>query len=190
MHVASNSNSHLLMMDFNGHHLHQLFPLDQQQQHLHHTQHHPPPEEPMYVNSKQYNRILKRREARARLFAKFKPHHGPDGDNGIITFGNVSGNTKAVPHYAHESRHRHAMRRPRGPGGRFLTAAELAALREVEASGSSGGVAEAIAIVAALNAGKAGRPTQESNLSPGKPDATATHLVSTTATTLPPRTTT
>lgn len=32
----------------------------------------------------------------------------------------------------HESRHKHAMNRPRGPGGRFLTASEIAELREQE----------------------------------------------------------
>lgn len=34
----------------------------------------------------------------------------------------------------HESRHRHAMRRPRGPGGRFLTASEIAEMRAKQAA--------------------------------------------------------
>ncbi|KAF9108499.1 Transcriptional activator [Mortierella sp. AM989] len=67
------------------------------------------PEEPLYVNAKQYHRILKRRAARANLEAQ----------NRLLQRGRK---------FMHESRHLHAMRRPRGPGGRFLTAAEIAAL--------------------------------------------------------------
>lgn len=67
-------------------------------------------ESPLYVNAKQFHRILKRRVARQRLEEQLR-----------LT-------SKGRKPYLHESRHNHAMRRPRGPGGRFLTADEVAAM--------------------------------------------------------------
>lgn len=78
-------------------------------------------EQPFYVNAKQYNRIMKRRQARAKLEE--------------ILQRNFLERQKRP--YVHESRHKHAMRRPRGQGGRFLTAAEIKKLSEEEAPNNS-----------------------------------------------------
>ena len=67
----------------------------------------PAPQQPIFVNPKQYERIMKRREARARL----ENHRRKSA-------------AAARKPFLHESRHLHAVKRPRGPGGRFLTKEE------------------------------------------------------------------
>lgn len=98
-----------------------------------------PAEQPFYVNAKQYHRILKRRIARAKMEEQLRVARGRRP-------------------YLHESRHKHAMRRPRGQGGRFLTAAEIAELEnkkaaEENANGNGSGDAAATGAGAGAGAG-------------------------------------
>ncbi|KAI6361468.1 hypothetical protein MCOR25_006502 [Pyricularia grisea] len=79
-------------------------------------------ESPLYVNAKQFHRILKRRVARQKLEEQLR-----------LT-------SKGRKPYLHESRHNHAMRRPRGPGGRFLTADEVLEIEKQK--GLGGGESE------------------------------------------------
>ena len=60
----------------------------------------------IYINGKQYHRIMKRREVRKKL------------NETIMNNKNKMDKNKK---YHHESRHRHAMNRERGKGGRFIS---------------------------------------------------------------------
>eukprot|EP00536_Pseudo-nitzschia_multiseries_P014769 jgi/Psemu1/262415/estExt_Genewise1Plus.C_7670010 len=81
-----------------------------------------PAPRPTFVNAKQYRRILKRREARAKMEEYLNKKR--ELLRKQRQESDASGGKKP---YMHESRHRHAMKRPRGPGGRFLTKDELVA---------------------------------------------------------------
>jgi hypothetical protein len=69
---------------------------------------------PVYVNAKQFHRILKRRIARQRLEEALR-----------LT-------SKGRKPYLHESRHNHGRGRPRPPGRRFLTADEVAEIERTK----------------------------------------------------------
>ncbi|KAJ9098542.1 hypothetical protein QFC19_006310 [Naganishia cerealis] len=121
-------------------------------------------EEPLYVNAKQYHRILKRRAARARL----------EELNQLI---------RQRKPYLHESRHKHACRRPRGPGGRFLTAPEIAALKaQQEAQATAPATASVVKVehetgheYVSVSPGEACPDTPRTHMAPSSPDTPVTY---------------
>ncbi len=112
-------------------------------------------EEISYVNAKQFNRILKRRETRNHLDTKL---------------GRSPGNRRK---YIHESRHQWARRRLRAKGGRFLSVTDVAQLR----TGSEKREAKEKASNASISTGLKSWKSCISGIRPRTADAAASKLI-------------
>lgn len=96
-------------------------------------------EQPVYVNPKQYHAILRRRLARAKVRAAALRGFPLRSRRcaACVGFPQAEEQNKLVKSrkpYLHESRHKHAQGRQRGPRGRFLTREELGAAAPEDAA--------------------------------------------------------
>eukprot|EP00470_Lotharella_oceanica_P004579 CAMPEP_0170174266 /NCGR_PEP_ID=MMETSP0040_2-20121228/7502_1 /TAXON_ID=641309 /ORGANISM="Lotharella oceanica, Strain CCMP622" /LENGTH=190 /DNA_ID=CAMNT_0010415827 /DNA_START=159 /DNA_END=731 /DNA_ORIENTATION=- len=121
--------------------------------------------EPRFVNARQYRRIIKRRE--------WREHNASD----LIKISKEKERI-ARQGYKYVSRHLHAKRRRRGPGGKFLTKKELAELEAKEAAEKKLKLADGEAQAQASSEGGSGTAAEkdaEKDAEEKKGDATFSH---------------
>lgn len=92
----------------------------------------------IYVNSKQYHGIIRRRQSRAKAekLSRCRKVTLKVFDILFNLHSQVMPYVMMLQPYMHHSRHLHAMRRPRGSGGRFLNTKKVDAAKQSKPSNS------------------------------------------------------